>query len=96
MAYFSIPQFGLCYYYEQVMIMDYVDKLTSLREDHDLKQADIANILGITQTAVSKYELRQRRYQVQDIIALCKYYGISSDYLLDLPLGLDDPRNNKE
>ncbi len=72
--------------------MDYVDKLTALREDHDLSQAKIAEILGITQTAVSKYELRQRKYQVQDIIKLCQYYGISSDYLLDLPTDLQDPR----
>lgn len=79
-----------------VMMMDYIEKLTALREDHDLSQADIAKILGITQTAVSKYELRQRRYQVQDIIALCQYYKISSDYLLDLPLGLDDPRNSQK
>ncbi len=77
------------------MTMDYVEKLTALREDRDLSQADIAKVLGITQTAVSKYELRQRRYQVQDIIVLCQYYGISSDYLFDLPLELADPRKSK-
>ena len=64
--------------------MDYIEKLTSLREDHDLNQADVAKILGITQTAVSKYECRQRKYTVEDIITLCKFYGISSDDLLGL------------
>lgn len=72
--------------------MDYIDKLTALREDHDLNQKDVAEILGITQTAVSKYELKQRKYQVQDIITLCKYYKVSSDYLFDLPRHLYDPR----
>lgn len=72
--------------------MDYIDKLTALREDHDFSQAKIAEILGISQTAVSKYELRQRKYQIQDIIELCKLYGVSSDYLLDLPTDLADPR----
>ena len=72
--------------------MDYIDKLTALREDHDFSQAKIAEILGISQTAVSKYELRQRKYQIQDIIELCKLYGVSSDYLLDLPTDLADTR----
>ncbi|MBQ9859266.1 MAG: helix-turn-helix transcriptional regulator [Clostridia bacterium] len=72
--------------------MDYIDKLTALREDHDISQTQVAEILGISQTAVSKYELRQRKYQVQDIIKLCEYYGVSSDYLLDLPTDLKDPR----
>ena len=75
--------------------MSYIEKLTGLREDHDLSQKDIAKILGITQTAISKYELGQRKYQVQDIITLCKYYGVSADYLLDLPLHLYDPRKRK-
>jgi len=76
--------------------MDYVDKLTALREDHDLSQSDIAKTLGLTQTAVSKYELRQRKYQVQDIITLCQFYGVSADYLLDLPQHLFDPRKPKK
>ena len=76
----------------EVMDMDYVDKLTALRMDRDISQAKIAEVLGISQTAVSKYELRRRKYQVQDIIKLCRFYGVSSDYLLDLPTNLQDPR----
>lgn len=68
----------------EVLTMDYVDKLTALRQDNDLNQGDIAKILGTTQTAVSKYELRQRKYTVEDIIKLCNYYKISADDLLGI------------
>lgn len=69
--------------------MDYIEKLTALRQDNDLNQSDIAKILGTTQTAVSKYELRQRKYTVEDIIKLCNYYRISADELL----GIKFPHN---
>lgn len=64
--------------------MDYIDKITALRQDNDLTQSDIAKVLGTTQTAISKYELRQRKYTVEDIIKLCNYYRISSDDLLGI------------
>ncbi len=71
--------------------MDYVERLTALREDRDITQAEIAAVLGCKQAAVSKYELRLRRYDVVDIIKLCKFYRVSADYVLGLPEGLDYP-----
>ena len=41
--------------------MDYIDRITSLREDNDYKQKDIAEILGIKQSAYSKYEKRRTK-----------------------------------
>ncbi len=72
--------------------MDYIDKLTALREDHDLDQKDIAQILNCQQSAISKYEKRRARYKVEDIIKLCEYYHVSADYLLGLPEGLPYPK----
>ena len=62
--------------------MDYIDRLTGLREDNDYKQKDIAEILGIKQSAYSKYEKRRTKIQVEDLITLCKLYNISADYIL--------------
>ncbi len=62
--------------------MDYIDRITSLREDHDYKQKEIAQILGIKQSAYSKYEKRRTKIQVEDIIKLCKLYNVSADYIL--------------
>ncbi len=74
-----------------VINMDYVDKLTALRQDRDIKQSDIAKILNCQQSAISKYEKRIRDYKIKDIIVLCKYYNISADYILGLPKNMPYP-----
>lgn len=71
--------------------MDYIDRLTELRIDKDIDQKEIAEILECQQSAISKYELRRSRYKVEDIIKLCKFYGVSADYILGLPKGLKYP-----
>lgn len=73
------------------MDYDYVDRLTALRQDRDIGQKVIAGVLGCKQAAVSKYELRKVRYDIEDIIKLCEFYNVSADYILGLPQGLDYP-----
>lgn len=65
--------------------MDYVDRLTQLREDRDLHQQDIAEILNCQQSAISKSEQRKSKYKVEDTIKLCAFYKVSADYILGLP-----------
>lgn len=72
--------------------MDYIEKLTGLRQDRDINQAQIAKILGTHQATISKYELRQRKYQIEDIVKLCLFYNVSADWLLGLPDGLPYPK----
>ncbi len=55
-----------------------------MREDHDLKQREIANILNITQQVYSEYEIGIREIPLHKIIILAKYYNVSLDYLTDL------------
>ena len=71
--------------------MDYVDRLTELRVDRDLNQEEISNLLECQKSAISKYEQRRAMYKIDDLIKLCKYYGISADYILGLPKGLKYP-----
>ena len=73
------------------MRYDYVDRLTALREDRDVGQKVIANILGCTQSTVSKYELRESRYDIDDLIKLCEFYHVSADYILGLPKDMEYP-----
>ncbi len=74
--------------------MDYIDRLTEIRNDRDIKQSTIAEILGVKQSAVSKYEKRRTQYTVDDIIKLCNFYKISADYILGLPENLEFPKRN--
>ena len=71
--------------------MDYIDRLTALRIDNDIDQNEISKILNVQQSAISKYEKRRAKYKIEDIILLCKFYGVSSDYILGLPKGLKHP-----
>ena len=68
----------------EVLIMDYIDRLISLREDNDIEQKELAELLGITQSAYSKYEKRRCKMSIEDLIKLCKYYNVSADYVLGL------------
>lgn len=64
--------------------MDYIDRLTNLRVDRDIKQKDLALLLGIKQSAYSKYEKRRSKLQIDDLIKLCIFYDVSADYILGL------------
>ncbi len=69
--------------------MNMIDKLTALREDNDIKQSEIAILLGVKQSAISKYEKGRAKYTTEDIAKLCVFYNISADYILGL---IDYPR----
>lgn len=66
------------------MIMKYPERMRALREDHDLTQKAIADMLGIAQTTYSQYELYKRPMPIEYLVALCKYYHVSADYMLGL------------
>ena len=59
-------------------------RLKDLREDHDLKQEDIAKILNISQTNYSKYELEKVNIPISSLIVLADFYNTSIDYLIGL------------
>lgn len=60
----------------------YENRLRDLREDRDLKQKDLANLLKIHQTTYSDYELNRLNIPVAVLHALADYYDVSIDYLL--------------
>lgn len=60
----------------------YQSRLRDLREDQDLKQKDIAQILQVHQTTYSDYELGRLNIPVAVLHELADYYNVSVDYLL--------------
>lgn len=66
-------------------------RIRDLREDHDLKQVNIAQILHMSQTGYSKYETGENDIPTPILIALANYYRVSIDYLLDQT---DNPQRN--
>ena len=59
-------------------------RLRDLREDNDLTQKQIADLLHIKQNTYSQYENGQRQIPIDFLIILAKYYKTSSDYILGL------------
>ncbi len=66
-------------------------KFRELREDRDLTQKDIAEILNCKQNTYQQYESGKRQIPIETIKKLCFYYNVSADYILGLPKGLDYP-----
>lgn len=58
------------------------NRIRDLREDRDLTQKQVANILGMSQTGYSKYETGENDIPTQVLIKLADYYHTSVDYLL--------------
>ena len=64
--------------------MHFYQRLRDVREDRDLKQADIAKVLQITCQQYQLYESGKREIPVHHLITLAKYYHLPTDYLLGL------------
>lgn len=62
----------------------YYEIIRELREDKDLKQSDVAKLLGTTQQVYSRYEKGINEMPVRHIITLCKFYNVSADYILGI------------
>lgn len=64
--------------------MDYIRRMRDLREDADLTQAQVAEILGTSQTMYARYERGANELPIHHLIRLCELYKVSSDYFLGL------------
>lgn len=67
----------------------YFQRLRDLREDKDLKQVQVASLLGIQQTVYSRYERGYQTIPVEHLLVLADLYNVSTDYILGRT---NDPR----
>lgn len=59
-------------------------RIRECREDRDINQTTIAELLKTSQTVYSRYERGERLIPITHLITLARYYGTSTDYLLGL------------
>lgn len=64
--------------------MSFGSRLKELRTDKKASQKQVASDIGISITTISQYESDSRFPNEEILKRLCKYYQISSDYLLGL------------
>lgn len=62
----------------------YFQRLTDLRQDHDLTQQQIADILHCQREVYRRYEKGTREIPISYAIILAKFYKVSLDYLCRL------------
>jgi DNA-binding XRE family transcriptional regulator len=58
-------------------------KIRGLREDNDLTQTQVAQVLGTSQTMYARYERGANELPIRHLITLCRFYNVSADYFLD-------------
>lgn len=59
-----------------------IDIIRELREEHELRQIQVARILGITQQSYSNYETGAHEFPSRHLVKLAEFYGVTTDYLL--------------
>lgn len=59
-------------------------RIKELRDTRNMSQQRLADELNVTQAMVSKYELGVSEPDVGMIKRIAEYFGVSSDYLLEL------------
>ena len=67
------------------------ERLRELREDNDLKQKELADILNTTQQVYSRYENGLNQIPIHHLVTLSAFYKVSTDYILGLT---DNPQRN--
>lgn len=62
--------------------MDYCRIIRDLREDADLTQTQVAQVLGTSQTMYARYERGANELPIRHLLTLCDLYRVSADYIL--------------
>lgn len=64
--------------------MNINERIKGLREDKDLNQSEVAEIIGTSQSYYAQYENGKRQIPIDRVVMLAKFYGVSIDYIAGL------------
>ena len=67
-----------------MIVADYRERLRSIREDRDLTQAELGKLLNKSQQGYNHIEAGRAELKIDDLIKLCRFYNLSSDYIIGL------------
>ena len=65
-------------------VRNYRTRLRNLREDRDLTQKEVGKIINKSQQGYSHIEDGRAELKIDDLIKLCRFYGVSADYFIGL------------
>ena len=64
--------------------MDYRTRIRNVREDRDLTQSQIGQILNKSQQGYNHIEAGRAELKIEDLAKLCEFYNLSADYLIGI------------
>lgn len=64
--------------------MDYRIRLRDIREDRDLTQAEVGQILNKSQQGYCHIEAGRAELKIEVLVKLCQFYNLSADYIIGL------------
>ncbi len=73
------------------MLLNFGEKIRSLREGININQTQLGKAVNMTQRKISYIECGKYEPSIDDIVALCNFFKISADYLLGIKKGYSHP-----
>jgi len=67
-----------------VISLTHLERIRALREDRELTQQQIADLLGVGQKTYSDYELGRTRIPLESMVILASFYNVNMDYICGL------------
>ena len=64
--------------------MNYRTRMRHLREDRDLTQREVAQVINKSQQGYSHIEDGRAELKIEDLIKLCAFYGVTADYFIGM------------
>lgn len=74
------------------MTMTFGEKIRNLREEVNITQTQLGNLVNMTQRKISYIECGKNEPSIEDIVCFCKLFNVSADYLIGLPNNLPYPK----
>ena len=62
--------------------MNIADRIQSLRKSKGISQEQLADVVGVSRQAVSKWESEQTIPDLEKIILMSEYFEVTTDYIL--------------
>lgn len=62
--------------------MNIADRIQSLRKSKGISQEQLADVVGVSRQAVSKWESEQTIPDLEKIVLMSEYFDVTTDYIL--------------
>ena len=72
--------------------MNIADRIQKLRKAKGISQEPLADVVGVSRQAVSKWESEQSIPDLEKVILMSNYFGVTTDYILK---GIEPTENNE-